>query len=328
MKVALIGGAGFVGHHLALALKARGDEPIVYDSLTVNNFCSLVEKSEGRWPREWTNMTVERINLLHDNKIPLIHCDARDYHRLSIELAARRPDSIVHLAAVAHIDRSNKDPQTTFDHSLRTLENALDVGRAIGAGRFLYFSSSTAYGPFQSPEIDETHPLQPQGVYGSLKAAGEYIVRAYQTAYGLPCTIIRPQALYGPRCVSGRVIQKFIETALDQGVIRIEGDGSAVHDFTEISDLVDGILLVLDNPKAANETFNITTGQARSLMALALTVTFHVPCQVEKGPENPEKPSRGTMKIDKAKQLLGYEPKWTLEDGVERYIQWYRDFLA
>src|SRR5262249_31785189 len=162
----------------------------------------------------------------------------------------------------AHAGRSNKDPFSTFDHSLRTLENALDVARGIGTKRFVFLSSSMVYGNFMSESVDEEHPLNPIGIYGALKLSGEKIVIAYQQVFGLPYTIIRPSALYGARCVSRRVGQVYIETALAGGTLRIDGDGAERIDFAYIDDLVAGISGAIESPEAENQIFNLTYGSS------------------------------------------------------------------
>ena len=108
------------------------------------------------------------------------------------------------MAAVSHANRSNKDPHSTFDHSLRTLENALDNSKNK-IDHFIYFSSSMVYGNFKSGQVDEETICNPLGIYGALKYSGEKMVIAYNQVFGLPYTIIRPSALYGERCISRRV---------------------------------------------------------------------------------------------------------------------------
>lgn len=322
MKIACIGGAGFVGHHLALRLKSHGHDVLIYDSLLVNNRYS----PEVRGNPEYVAMTSERMSLLRAAGIAFVGLDARDYHNLSAVLGDYKPDSIVHLAAVAHIDRANKTPHSTFDHMMVTLENALDVARSIGCGHFVFFSSSTAYGDFQRPTVDETEPCVPKGIYGSLKFSGEMLTKAYGDL-GLPYTIIRPCALYGPRCVSGRVTQKFVELAHNNQPIVIDGDGEGRHDFTSIHDLVDGIERVLTNETAKGEVFNLTAGQSRSLNELVAIIRDWYPTmQVTTGPLDPQKPSRGTMSCAKAHRLLGYVPQWQLDKGMDDYIGWYQGF--
>lgn len=321
MKIALIGGAGLIGHSIALRMRAKGHEVLIVDPLLVNNKFALLGSPL------YSAMIEERLALLSHARIPIMHVDARDYHQLCQVVGPWQPDAMVHLAAIAHIDRSNKDPFSTFDHNLRTLENTLDLARSLRSPHVVFFSSSTAYGDFRAPVIDETEPCAPKGIYGSLKYAGELLVKAYADIFDLQTTIIRPCALYGARCVSGRVTQKFIEQAIQGLPITIDGDGEGRHDFTYIADLVDGVERVLTTEAAVGETFNLTTGQARSLKELAGIVKAHFPdLVINYGPPDLEKPSRGTMSVAKAEKLLGFVPRYSLEQGMGEYIAWYRTF--
>ena len=107
-----------------------------------------------------------------------------------------KPNIVIHLAAVSHSNRSNKDPYSTFDHSLRTLENALDCSKNK-VEQFIYFSSSMVYGNFNKKNVSEDTECNPLGIYGALKFSGEKLVIAYNQVFDLPYTIIRPSALYG-----------------------------------------------------------------------------------------------------------------------------------
>jgi nucleoside-diphosphate-sugar epimerase len=237
-----------------------------------------------------------------------------------------KPEVIVHLAAVSHANRSNKDPYSTFDHSLRTLENALDFSRTASLKRFVYLSSSMVYGNFDGQAVTEESPCNPIGIYGALKLCGEKIVLAYNQVFDLPYTIIRPSALYGERCISRRVGQIFIEGALCGEPIHVTGDGSDRLDFTYINDLVQGISLCIANDKARNQTFNLTFGQARAIKELAGIIEDEFPGtkigSIAKDNFNPE---RGTLCVDKAMRLLGYEPKFPIDRGYREYVKWYRD---
>jgi nucleoside-diphosphate-sugar epimerase len=323
-RVALVGGAGFIGHNLALALAARGAHVEVVDGLQVNNLLYFASHSGG-YHRDFCLRSLnERLDLLRKAGIALHPQDARDYHALSRILSQIRPNVIVHLAAVAHAGRANKDPYTTFDHSLRTLENSLDFARD-GVEHFVFLSSSMAYGNFQTPEVTEDHPLNPIGIYGALKVAGEKMVIAYGQVFGLQYTIIRPSALYGPRCVSRRVGQIFIESALTGAQLRVDGDGSERLDFTYIDDLTDGLALVVEKPAARNEIFNLTYGSARSIQELVDIVQRHFPdVQTSYVERDKLMPVRGTLSIGKAVRTLGYAPSHPLERGMEKYVAWYR----
>ncbi len=324
-RITLIGGAGFIGHNLALELVRQGARVDVVDSLQVNNLLSFA--AGPRVANREMNLRIlhERLTLLQQADVQVHPVDARDYHMLCKTLGQTQPEVIVQLAAVAHANRSNKDPYSTFDHSLRTLENALDFARVGGVEHFVYFSSSMVYGNFQSEKIDEEHPLNPIGIYGALKLSGEKIVIAYQQVFGLPYTIVRPAALYGPRCVSRRVCQIFIENALSGQPLRVEGDGAESIDFTFIDDLVQGVCLSIRKPAAKNQIFNMTYGDARTIKELLDAVRVHCPSvQVQHAERDKLRPFRGTMSIDKAKELMGYFPQNPIEVGVGKYVEWYR----
>jgi nucleoside-diphosphate-sugar epimerase len=325
-RIVLIGGAGFIGHNLALHLKDREAEVFVIDGLQVNNLLAFVSSETAAHNRDlYLEILNQRMNLLHRADIPLYVQDARDYHSLNKLLNDKiKPQVIVHLAAVAHADRSNKDPYSTFDHSFRTLENALDCARGQ-VEHFIYFSSSMVYGHFQRGTVAEETPCEPLGIYGALKFGGEKLVIAYNQAFDLPYTIIRPSALYGERCVSRRVGQIFIENAIQNTEITIKGDGADRLDFTYIGDLVNGIAKVLENENSLNQTFNLTYGEARSLADMASILEEHFPnVKITYMPKDKLTPDRGTLSVEKAKKLIGYEPMYPLEKGFAKYVDWYK----
>ena len=326
-RVLLVGGAGFVGHHLALQISSLGATVSVLDSLQVNSLGHLIS---GHHTISGADLYIkfinQRLQLLHSNNVKLEVTDARDYHAVSRLIDQFNPTSIVHLAAVAHANRSNKDPFSTFDHSLRTLENVLDANKDLGA-RFIYLSSSMVYGDFSGKVAHEDQPCVPLGIYGSLKLAGELLVKSYQQVFGMEYVIVRPSALYGERCVSRRVGQAFIESALTTGQLSINGDGQDSLDFTYIEDLVDGLKSTIRQSKATNETFNLTFGNARSINELVSLVKKNFPSiELSNHQRDALMPERGTLSISKAQALLAYEPNYPLEIGFQKYIDWYLTF--
>jgi len=324
-KIALIGGAGFIGHNLALSLKKRGHIPIIVDSLAINNMLSFTNSEIKNRKLYWSILN-QRIDLLHEHEIDINVEDARNYNALSMLLGQQKPDIIIQLAAVSHADKSNKDPHSTFDHSLRTLENTLDIARLTKA-RVIYFSSSMVYGHFNDKEVTEDTICNPLGIYGTLKYSGELIVKAYNRVFDVPYTIIRPSALYGERCVSRRVGQIFIENAVQGLDIAINGDGSDKLDFTYIEDLIQGINHVIENKKAINETFNLTYGKSHSIAEMSRVLLDHFRnVKIAYKKKDKLTPDRGTLNIDKARKLLGYEPKYPLQKGYAKYINWYKEF--
>lgn len=328
-RIVIIGGGGFIGHNLALHLKALGADVHIIDGLEVNNLLSLMSNKDSvPYPKLMLQVISERTQLLQQNEIPLHVQDARDYHALCHLLGDINPQVIVHLAAVSHANRSNKNPYSTFDHSLRTLENALDWSRGR-LEHFLFLSSSMVYGNFKTPVVTEETVCEPLGIYGALKYGAEKIIIAYNQVFKLPYTIIRPSALYGERCVSRRVGQIFIENALMGQPIKMSNGGAEALDFTYIADLVDGITKSIENTNARNEIFNLTYGSARSVADMAEIIQRHFPgIKVQNEERDNLMPERGTLDVTKARRLIGYEPSWSLDRGYPRYITWYKEMFG
>ena len=185
------------------------------------------------------------------------------------------------------------------------------------------------YGNFGGAAVTEDTPCEPLGIYGALKFGGEKLVIAYNQVFGIPYTIVRPSALYGPRCVSRRVGQIFIENALQSLPLRVDGDGEEKLDFTYIDDLVQGIALAIREPAARNEIFNLTYGAARSIKDLVDVIKRDFPdAKVDYVERDKLMPFRGTLNVDKARRLLGYEPANPIDVGFRKYVEWYRALVA
>jgi nucleoside-diphosphate-sugar epimerase len=327
-RICIIGGAGFIGHNLAVLLRNSGYEVSCVDNLMVNNLISVIGNNDSLKFKALNKKILDsRLELLEKNDIELKIVDARDYHLVSKVIDELKPDAIIHLAAVSHANRSNKDPYNTFDHSFRTLENVLDSSRGR-VERLVYFSSSMVYGNFTKTEVEESDNCEPIGIYGTLKYCGERIIKAYNQVFDTKYTIIRPSALYGERCISRRVGQIFIENAINNHEIKIGGDGEDKLDFTYIEDLCHGVELCLKNNKAENETFNLTYGGSKSINNLKDILLKHFPtAEITYEKRDKLMPKRGTLSIKKARKLIGYNPSNSIEEAYPKYIQWYKEFL-
>lgn len=331
-KIALIGGAGFIGHNLALHLQSFGAKVDIIDGMQVNNLLSLVDNVDNLpYPDLARGIITERTQLLKKAKINLRVQDVRDYHALTRLLNEIDPQVIIQLAAVSHANRSNKDPYSTFDHSFRTLENSLDWSRGGSSNveQFIFFSSSMVYGNFNGDQVDEKTHCEPLGIYGALKYGSEKIVIGYNQTFGLPYTIIRPSALYGERCISRRVGQIFIENSLMGKEIVMSDKGKEALDFTYINDLVDGVTRCIGNKNALNQVFNLTYGKACSIadMSEIIKKSFSQ-IKIKNVERDKLMPKRGTLNVDKARDLIGYNPSWPLDKGYPQYINWYKNFVS
>ena len=324
----LIGGAGFIGHHLALALRTKGAEVMVVDNMQVNNIVNIVsDRSLDEARRQlYIQFMLDRFTLMREAGVHMENVDGRQLAELSAVFNEFAPTKAVHLAAISSAVIANKTPGLAYDLQITSLRNLLELCRLKGAvcNQVAFMSSSTVYGDFEGAEVDETVRPQPRGVYANGKYMGERMVREAKTLFGLDYTIIRPSALYGIRCVSGRISQKFIENALFGKPLLLEGGGSGRLDFTHIDDLVEGIVRSLILEGGRSRTFNITFGNARTIAELAAIVKELIPHVVlEERPAAAEKPKRGTLQIDRAREHLGFVPRVSLEEGYRRYCEWY-----
>jgi UDP-glucose 4-epimerase len=310
-RVLLLGGGGFIGFHLAERLHADGHEVAVVDSFQTYLYplkrlsSSFLEERHARLLKIAT----------------LARGDASDCGLVVKVIADFTPSHIVHLAGVPLISYANQHVEEAYTSMVGTTISALRATRhAKNLRKFTYVSSSTIYGDFQYQPVREDHPAVPKEVYAGSKLASEILVQSFARRFGLRYAIVRPSAVYGPFDVNERVVQVFIENALLGHPLRLD-DPAARLDFTHVTDTACGIALATLSDNKDSDIFNVTRGQGRSLAELVEVIRKHVPnVIVERGNENPERPKRGTLSIEVAKRQLGYEPAFSLEDGVAEYV--------
>lgn len=327
-RILLLGGAGFIGHHLALALRGRGADVMVVDNLQINNIVKIVsDQSLDPIKRQlYTNFLLDRFALMRDAGIRLESVDGRMLPELTRCFNDFLPTKAVHLAAISSAVIANQVPNLAYDLQINSLRNLLGLCQLKESvcDQIVFMSSSTVYGDFEDDSVDETVRPQPRGVYANGKYIGERMVREAKQLFGLDYTIVRPSALYGIRCISGRVSQKFIENALSGKPLLLEGGGSGLLDFTHVDDLVEGIVRAMAIEGGRSRTFNITYGNARTIAELAAIVKEAVPSvKFEERPAAPEKPKRGTLHIHRAREFLGFVPSRPLDSGYREYCHWY-----
>lgn len=331
-RVALVGGAGFIGHNLAVGLRQLGSEVLVADNLMQNNMVdNLSSKDIDPFRRELNHgFLSQRFELMRDAGVIFRNADARSMTDLPEVLHEFEPTKIVHLSAISSALQAKKVPGLCFDLQLITLRNVLEYTRLFPerVDQVMFLSSSTVYGDFEGDTVDESVRPRPYGIYANAKFMGERLVRTYSDQYGLGVTVIRPSALYGERCISRRVSQAFIENALMVKPLLLEGGGDGRLDFTYIDDLVDGMIraMAAHGGPGATETFNLTFGNARTIAELAGIVKSVIPNTIlEDRPRDAAKPIRGTLSTKRAEKVLGFKAQWPLETGYKQYCEWYVD---
>lgn len=304
--VAITGGFGFIGHHLAKTFLERRWNVIIIDDLSQHDNPYL---------------TKYRMESIQNKKCQFINSSCNHAYDIKNKLRGEDVTAIVHLASMPN-QKTAIDMPNSAVHSItgNTLTMAMMATELYA--KFVHVSSSMAYGNFTSFPQKENTVLAPTNLYGTLKSHSEDIVKLFSENY----TIIRPSAVYGPGDSFNRVIGKWILSALKGDEI-VVNDPSTQMDFTYVTDLVQGIFAAT-TANYKDRTYNITRGQARSLGEAVLLVKTLTGSKspVYYAHQTSNEPIRGALDISKAKEELGYTPKIDLQEGIESYIAWIRRY--
>jgi nucleoside-diphosphate-sugar epimerase len=204
---------------------------------------------------------------------------------------------------------------------MRGLINLLESAKKHRIERFVYISSSMVYGDFEDQVLEDAE-CRPQGQYGIMKLAGEWLVKDYARRCGFEYVIIRPSAVYGPLDVEDRVVAKFMIAAMRGQTLRVNGAGETL-DFTYVDDAADGIVSAATRIMSRNNTYNITKSHSVSLLEAAEMIVEIVGSgQIEQRDRDADFPSRGALNIDRARTILGYDPQVDVREGFEKYYEW------
>lgn len=324
-RIAIVGGAGFVGHHLALALAGHGARVHVIDALQTGHLLSVATQAADQRPNRDFHLStlVGRLDLLRDAGVVLHTVDARSPEALRPIFTEWKPEIVVHLAGVGSPGLCEADPHAAFDHGLRTLESTLEAAGEHPI-RFAYLSSSSVYAASSGKPVAEDQPLDPLGIDGAVKAAGEQLVRSWSARSQVPFTIVRSAPLYGPRSVGQGIVEQMMERALAQEPLQIEMDGRQPIDLTHVDDLVAGLCLALRSRASGGTTLNLSSGEARSLVELTRLIGEYFPgSHAEQLDDGSLHLPRATLDVSQAQEQLGFSPRYRLESGVPKLLRWY-----
>jgi nucleoside-diphosphate-sugar epimerase len=308
--ILVTGGLGLIGHNVVARLEALGHTVVVTDTRT----------NYGIIPQEELDYLIaERLKKIKTTEIYGI--DIADNDGIDFLLRKFCPDTIIHMASFPRQKVVNANPQLGSRAMSEGLLNLLESAKKHQVCKFLYISSSMVYGDFEDDTTEDT-VCRPQGQYGIMKLAGEWLVRDYTRSTGMAHTIIRPSAVYGPLDVEDRVVSKFLLTAMRGDKIKVNGSAETL-DFTYVDDIASGIVSAALSNNTNNRTYNITKSHSRSLLDAAnLAVKIVGRGTIDLQDRDADFPSRGSLNIDAARNDFDYFPQVDIEEGFQEYYKW------
>jgi UDP-glucose 4-epimerase len=313
MNILVTGGLGLIGHNVVARLEALGHTVVITDIRT--NY-GLIPQTELDY------LIVERLKKIQTKEIYSI--DIVDASGIDFLLRKFNIDIIIHLASFPRQKVVNANPVLGSRTMSEGLLNLLELSVKYNVKRFVYTSSSMVYGNF-TDFVKEDAVCNPQGQYGIMKLAGEWLIKDYTRKYGIEHTIFRPSAVYGPLDVEDRVISKFLLTAMRGGILKVNGVNETL-DFTYVDDAADGIVAATLAENTANKTYNITKSHSKTLLSAAeLAVSLAGKGTVEVKEKDTDFPSRGALDITAARRDFGFSPKIDIDEGFEIYYRWIKN---
>ena len=311
-RIFITGGAGFIGTTLARELIDR-NTIVAYDNLHRDALSGL--------------------DLADHPNFELIQGDILDADHL--REASQGATHFVHCAAIAGVDTVLESPVRTMRVNVIGTYNALEAALATlpSLERFIDFSTSEVFGTHAlNVEEGQVSTIGSVGearwTYAVSKLAGEHMAHAYHKEFGLPTVSVRPFNVYGPGQIGGGAIRAFIEAALAGGDLTIHGDGSQIRAWCYVDDMVEAVLLSLERPEAVGQSFNI--GNSRSTvtiydLAQRIKRLSGCPGEITFQPLHYADVEIRMPNVEKARELLGFEARVDLDEGLERTIAWYRE---
>ena len=309
-KFLVTGGMGLIGHNVVQRLEAKEHEVVIVDIMT--NY-GIIPQDELEY------LLDERSKKIRTQDI--YRTDISDAEAFDRVVANHKPDVIIHMASFPRQKVVNANPAWGARVMMEGLINVCESAKKHGVERVVYISSSMVYGDFED-QVEEDYDCKPIGQYGIMKLTGEDIVKDYHRRGAFDYAVIRPSAVYGPLDVEDRVVAKFMLGAMRGGVLKVNGAGETL-DFTYVDDAADGIVAAATRIMSRNSTYNITKSHSVSLLEAAeMIVKIVGKGTIECKDKDADFPSRGALNIDRARTILGYDPKVDVEEGFQNYFNW------
>ncbi len=313
-NILVTGGAGFIGSHLVDRLLSEGDWRVT----VVDDF------------NDFYSPEIKRANVaehLENGNYNLIEADIRNAAILGEIFSETRFDVIAHLAARAGVRPSLAEPMLYAETNINGTLNLLELARKYEIKQFVFGSSSSVYGinekvPFA--EDDRIH--QPISPYAATKAAGELLCHTYSYLYDIRTVCLRFFTVYGARQRPDLAIHKFSKLITDGKPIQVFGDGSSRRDYTYIDDIIQGVRAAIDYDRSIHEVFNLGESQTVTLAELVSLIerSLDLNAIIDRKPWQPGDVPATYADITKSRELLGYNPTTKIQDGIPKFIEWFR----
>ena len=332
MRILVTGAAGFIGYHLAQRLLARGDEVVGVDNLNAYYDVGLKEARLGR--------------LTPHAKFAFHRVDIADQAAVEKVFATGRFDAVINLAAQAGVRYSIENPRAYVEANVVGFTNILEGVRHHKSGHLVFASTSSIYGLNTKLPFDESQNTDhPVAFYAATKKANEAMAHSYAHLFGVPCTGLRFFTVYGPWGRPDMALFKFTKGILAGEPIPVFNEGKMVRDFTYVDDIVEGVIRTADRPPVANAAwdskaapapassapwriFNIGNHQSVELMRYirAIEAATGKAAKLQMLPMQAGDVTATEADTTALEALTGFRPNTPVEEGVRRFVQWYREF--
>lgn len=315
MRILVTGAAGFIGSHFCERVLAEGHEVIALDNFD-----------------DFYRAEIKRRNIAaFIQNARLYEGDIRDETFIARVFAENRPDAVVHIAAKAGVRPSIENPRLYIEVNVLGTLNLLEACRRHGVSRFTLASTSSIYGVNSKVPFSESDPVHATlSPYAASKLCAEQLGSNYARLHGLTVTALRYFTVYGPRQRPDLAIHKFARNILEGRPIPKFGDGSARRDYTYVEDIVDGTWRAAQYTATPFEIFNLGNHQTTSLNELISTLedVCGKKAIIEKHPDQPGDVPLTYADITKSHNLLGYQPRTSVREGLQKFVAWLRSEIA
>ena len=315
MKILLTGGAGFIGFHTTKALLERGNEVVVVDNFNDYYNPELKEDRVKQLKSGFENITINRV-------------DISNYKELEKIFQKEKIDKVCHLAAQAGVRYSLDEPFIYESTNVLGTLNLLELCRHYKVKDFIFASSSSVYGENKKIPYSEEDRVDNQvSLYAATKKTNEIMASTYHHLFGLNCAGLRFFTVYGPWGRPDMGVFIFLDNIYKGKEIDVFNNGEMARDFTYIDDIVSGIVAAIEK-RFSYEIFNLARGQSLKLINYisAIEKCLDKKAKINMMPMQPGDVKDTWADTTKAKKLLGYEPKVSLEEGVAKFVNWYKEY--